>query len=250
MGLIESQIYYPPRPCQPELQRNEEELYIEGLHVIMLRNTIPTKKFILFSHGNASDNNDNLRIARHMIRYTGMNVIIYDYYGYGLSRMYDSTLSITEESCCQSLEIVLNYFLSQEKIKEKDILLIGQSLGTGVLIDYVSKNFWVFSIILISPYTSILDIMINSASWPFAVGSSFVKNFVDYYCSLQKMSTVICPIKIYHGEADDLIPASHSRKLYDIMENKKHEPTYFDDANHNNIVYYIDYREFEQILSI
>src|SRR5258705_194298 len=86
-------------------------------------------------------------------------------------------------------------FKNNMNIEEKNIILIGQSLGTGIVIDYVSKNKWDSPIILISPYKSIISVVCDS---------SIVKP-IDKFQSLKKIKSITCPVKIFHGKEDKTI---------------------------------------------
>jgi pimeloyl-ACP methyl ester carboxylesterase len=237
MGLAESYIYYPPKVEKPVLLTDEEEFYISNIHVIHLKT--PSSKYIVFSHGNASDNTGNLQLGRILKSQTGWNVILYDYPGYGLSRaeiVLDSSVvkaTITEQSCCSSLKTVLDFLTNT--VAEENITLMGQSLGTGVVIDYVSKYPWKEDIVLLSPFTSILGV-VNKAWW-----GSLMQNFVDYYITIDKLPTVSCAIKYYHGTQDRVIPHSHTKTLYKKTWNKKYPVSYVEGADHNDIVHYIDF---------
>lgn len=65
-----------------------------------------------------------------------MTSVSYDYIGYGMSEGEPS-----EENCLKSLSLVVDYYNNYKE------LLIGQSLGTGVVVDYVSTNEWTLPII-------------------------------------------------------------------------------------------------------
>lgn len=53
------------------------------------------------------------------------------------------------------MEDIIAYY----KTHTENILLVDQSLGICVVIDYISKNKWTKPVILISPYKSILKII-------------------------------------------------------------------------------------------
>jgi pimeloyl-ACP methyl ester carboxylesterase len=169
---------------------------------------------------------------------TGYNVILYDYPGYGLSGcecLSSGGKIIDEKSCCSSLKTVLDYLM--ETIPVEDIILMGQSLGTGVVIDYVSKHSWKEDIVLISPFTSIMGV-VNKEWW-----GALLQNFTDYYVSINKISNVSCPIKYYHGTQDRVINHSHTESLYRKTLNKKYPVSYIEGADHNDIVNYIDFSQ-------
>jgi len=142
---------------------------------------------------------------------------MYDYIGYGLSRG-----SPTEEGCYRSMEAVMRYVTYELGIKTDNIYLIGESLGTGVVVDYMYKNQWTGPTILVSPYKSIARVVLDSSlTYPF-----------DKFMSLDKIKNIKAPIKIIHGTADNVINISHAVKLYDNLINKKFKPLWITDAGH------------------
>jgi fermentation-respiration switch protein FrsA (DUF1100 family) len=61
-----------------------------------------------------------------------------------------------------------------------------------------------------SAFTSIKDVAYN------LVGS--ISYFVnDHFNNLESMKNIKCPVLLIHGEDDQLIPCSHSSKLYDAL---------------------------------
>lgn len=203
-------------------------------------------KIIIFSHGNGcdiytfyeylksiADNFDDLDDLNDLDD-LGVLVVMYDYPSYGLS-----VGELNEFTCYQSLEDVINYY----KKYTENILLVGQSLGTGIVVDYVSKNQWTKPIILISPYKSIPKI-ITDYTW--------IENLVckNKFASYLKISNTKCPIKIFHGESDNLISHTHSIELYNLMPNKKFKPIIYANCGHNDILNKISFDEYRQILEL
>ena len=125
------------------------------------------------------------------------------------------------------------------------ILLVGQSLGTGIVVDYISKqqNKWSNPVILISPYKSIPKIITQYNLIEFLI----CKN---KFCTYDKIIKTICPIKIFHGCIDNLIPISHSEELFELTPNKSIQPTWFDNTGHNDILNKIDMDEYIIILKL
>ena len=82
-----------------------------------------------------------------------VNVVIYDYVGYGLS----SKNTPTESLCYESLEVVVKYLTNVLNINMSNIYLVGQQLGTAVVIDYAWKNYWKNPIMLISSFKNVSD---------------------------------------------------------------------------------------------
>jgi pimeloyl-ACP methyl ester carboxylesterase len=210
--------------------------YIEEVSVMKIRPIIDNhpNKVIIFSHGNSSNIYTKAPYLKRLSDLLCINIICYDYPSYG-----DTNGLPTEKNCVECLNIViedtLNYY--------KNIILVGQSLGTGIVIDYVSNHKWLSPILLISPYKSIPRVITDN---------SIADSFTSQHCyqSIDKISNAICPIKIVHGEKDTLIPMSHANDLYILVANKQFLPTFIPDTGHNDILGKIDHIYIELINSI
>lgn len=118
--------------------------------------------------------------------------------------------------------------------------MVGQSLGTGVCVDYCAKTGWVDPVILISPYKSLVRVIADSCIST-AVDSSFN--------TIEKIPDLKCPVKILHGEQDTLINVSHGREIYDKLSDKTFDPVWFPTAGHNNILERITFEHIGTVFS-
>lgn len=191
------------------------------------------KNIIIFAHGNGCDIYTFYSYLKHLSEKLNSIVVSFDYPEYGLS-----TGELNEFTCYNSLTDVINHYL---KYNKNNILLVGQSLGTGVIIDYVSKNNWISPIILISPYKSIPKIISNYD----IIENTIIKN---KFASYQKIKFAKCPIKIFHGIDDNLIDISHGIELYELVSNKMLKPQWIENCSHNDILNYIKINDYKKIL--
>ena len=243
---IEKLIYYPP-PANPNFYKqslNTERsslFYLESVNkykISVIRvnpkdNKNPSK-YIVWSHGNGTDIYDMYLYFTKLCDELNVCVIAYDYVGYGLSE----NIRPTEKLCYESLETVMKYLLCELKINALDIYLVGHSLGTGVAIDYMSKNNWKTPSILISPYKSICRVVVNTSC----------VTPIDKFESNKKLSKIDCPIKIFHGESDELIHISHAVDLYDNLKDKSLSPVWFTGVGHNNMLQWITKDHYTEVL--
>ncbi len=98
--------------------------------------------------------------------------------------------------------------LIKDGVSPDDIILYGESLGTGVAIQ-VAREKMVAGVILDSPYTSILELA--SQYYPWLPVSLLLE---DRYESIRYIRDVHVPIFILHGEADDVVPVEMGRRLF------------------------------------
>lgn len=232
---IEKMIYYPPTT-----DRKLFNLLNTDISSLVLLNTksndvVPVvlvypnrsrivDKYIVFSHGNGSDIYGMFELFKIWSKTYDVCVVGYDYVGYGLSKISQPS----EEKCYDSMETTMEYVLSNLCSDKKKIFLIGQSLGTGMTIDYASKNAWTTPIALISPYKSICRVVVDTS----------LLSLVDKFKSYNKLDKIKCQIKIFHGEADDLIKISHSITIYNYLKKKSLalDPVWFKQTGHNDIL--------------
>ena len=107
-------------------------------------------------------------------------------------------------------------WIKDQGVNLEDIILYGESLGTGVAVEMAYKNDF-NSIILESPFTSIE----NSAKiyYPYLPIRLLLK---DRYDSISKIKSITTPILIMHGAKDDVVPISMGRELFEKANNPKH----------------------------
>ena len=102
------------------------------------------------------------------------------------------------------------------ELKKKNIILYGESLGTGVATELGQDNSFA-GIILESPFTSIA----NAAKiyYPYLPIDLLIK---DRYDSIKKIKSIKIPILIMHGKKDNVVPFKMGVELFE----KANEPKY------------------------
>ena len=101
-------------------------------------------------------------------------------------------------------------------MNNNQIILYGESLGTGVAVEVGKENNF-NSIILESPFTSIE----NSAKiyYPYLPVKLLLK---DRYDSISKIKMISIPILIMHGKKDDVVPFAMGKELFEKANSPKH----------------------------
>lgn len=158
-------------------------------------------------HGNGG----SLRSQRYRLAYfkdAGMGVMLLAYRGYAGS---DGRPS--EEGLYTDARASLDW-LNAQGIADKNIVLYGESLGTGVATKMATER-GVAAVVLESPYTSTVDVAATQFPWvPVGLLMS------DRYDSLSRIGEVKEPLLIMHGDADEVIPQAFGKALFDAA----HEP--------------------------
>ena len=109
---------------------------------------------IVYSHGNNEDLIDALGFASRLSKSIKAEFIVYDYSGYGDSKIN----STTESSICEDLEIILSWVSQYRQLE--DIVLWGFSLGSYPT-TVCSSHYNVLGVILQAPFSSLLNILNN-----------------------------------------------------------------------------------------
>ncbi|HVT56669.1 MAG TPA: alpha/beta hydrolase [Xanthobacteraceae bacterium] len=161
----------------------------------------PGEPTLLYFHGNGGALEfRSASIRRYLDRGRGMFMM--SYRGYS-----GSTGSPSEAANVADAKLAYDQ-LVKDGVRPEDIILYGESLGTGVAIEVAAEK-KVAGIILDSPYTSIAELA--SALYPWLPVNLLLE---DRYDSILHIRDVHVPIFIVHGEADDVIPVEMARRLF------------------------------------
>lgn len=201
------------------------------------------QKYLVFSHGNAEDMYSSDYLYRRLSNELGVGICVYDYPGYGLS-----TGNPHERGCYENHEAVINALMREYYIPKENIFLVGRSIGTGVVVDYITSHAWTTPVMLISPYKSIFSVVTDKPDGSFNA-YSLLRAF-DRFDSIGKIGRAACPIKIIHGCDDNIIPVHHGRDLYAAMPNKTLRPEWIDGVGHNDIGEYLQSSWFDELFKV
>ncbi len=135
-------------------------------------------------------------------RRLGLNVIIPDFVGYGMSGGRPS-----ERGCEDTALAVYDYLTSNRGVPGSKILAGGWSLGGAVAIDLAGRK-PVAGLIIFCTFTSGVDM--GRRLLPFLPVSLLLRHRFD---NLSKIPHVGCPILIGHGRRDSIIPFAMAEKL-------------------------------------
>ena len=197
-----------------EAQFNYEEVNIKVENEIRLKSWLIKKDFnkfktLLIFHGNAGDLSNRIYKLNELNK-LDINILLISWRGFSGNKG-----SPSERNLYKDAEASIKW-LNKKNVKNNQIILYGESLGTGVAVEMAKKNHF-NSIILESPFTSIE----NSAKiyYPYLPVKFLLK---DRYDSISKIKMINSPILIMHGEKDDVIPFSMGKKLFEKANHPKH----------------------------
>ena len=195
----------------------------DGLNLLAWYSKPKIKKpILLYLHGNSFDIGERAkRIERYIEE--GWGVVLLAWRGYS-----GNSGKPTEKNLYLDAKSALKWVLDNTNYSMKEIILYGESLGTGVAVE-LSQNQDFKSVILEAPFTSIYDIAkLRYPIYPFKF--LILDNFDNY----SKIDKIKSPIMIISGKKDEIIPHKHSIKLFSKAKKPK-ECLFIDEAMHNNL---------------
>ena len=207
-------------------QFDYKEVHINSENDIKLKSWFayanPNNKTILFFHGNAGEL--SARVYKlNKFHELDLNFLIISWRGFS-----GNNGKPTEQGLYKDAENAVAW-LESKGINKKDIILYGESLGTGIAIELAMKDQY-SGVILESPYTSMIDM--GKRFYPFLPISILQK---DKYNSLKKLNMVKSPILVLHGKADTLVPFYMGKKIYDAANEPKYY--HFPDIDNHMMTY-------------
>jgi uncharacterized protein len=179
---------------------------------------------LVFFHGNGDDLESAAPVAAIYIR-AGYGVLIAEYRGYsGLPG------APTEAGLYADARAYVSALLATG-VQERNLVLFGRSLGTGVAAQ-MATEFDAGGLILLSPYRSLPEVA-KSHFW-FLPVDLLLK---DRYETGAKIKAITVPLLVANGGQDQVIPPSQGRDLFALANEPKQ--FYFSAAaGHNDMFGY------------
>jgi len=125
-------------------------------------------------------------------------------------------------------EAVLKWVSKNTNLNRDQIIIYGESLGSGVAVELGIKYSFL-SIVLEAPFTSISDIA--KKRYKIYPSKLLVKDKFDNFSKIDKLKS---PLLIISGKKDEIVPHHHSLKLLNKAKVIK-KGVFIDEAIHNNL---------------
>ncbi|XP_059283459.1 uncharacterized protein LOC132037037 [Lycium ferocissimum] len=198
----------------------------KGTEIIAMYVRNPGAKVtVLYSHGNAADLGQMYDLFTELSLHLRVNLMGYDYSGYG-----QSTGKPSEQNTYADIEAAYKCLEETYGVKEEDIILYGQSVGSGPTLDLASRFSRLRAVVLHSPILSGVRVLhpVKKTYW------------FDIFKNIDKIPLVECPVLIIHGTADDVVDFSHGKQLFDLCK-QKYDPLWVEGGNHCDLELYPEY---------
>jgi fermentation-respiration switch protein FrsA (DUF1100 family) len=162
-----------------------------------------SRAVILYCHGNAGNVETWSATARELQERHRCSVFLFDYRGYG-----KSSGTSSEEGLRCDARAARRWLATRASVTEKEIVLLGRSLGGGVAVDLASRD-GCRGLILQNTFSSLPDVAAWHAPWLLPRWL-----MTQQFCSVEKIRQYPGPLLQCHGDADTLIPLELSKRLH------------------------------------
>ena len=237
-----SLLYHPSENnySNDKINFSYEEIFIEADENIKLKSWFIEKdlkkfKTILLFHGNAG-NLFNRVYKLNELNKLDLNILLISWRGFSGNKGKPNEKNLYHDAG------VAVKWLNSRGVNNKNIILYGESLGTGVATELGKSNMF-GGIILESPFTSIAKAA--KIYYPYLPINLILK---DRYDSIEKIQSITVPILIMHGKKDNIVPQKMGLELFQkankpkfnyFPENDDHMMEYNDELL-NNIKLFIN----------
>ncbi|KAH7556901.1 hypothetical protein JRO89_XS11G0009300 [Xanthoceras sorbifolium] len=217
---------------------------------------------LLYSHGNAADLGQMYELFVELSNRLRVNFMGYDYSGYGqssgkvisLQMEMHYNLHIEPTNALYSVALIslivapfplkqpseLNTYADidaaykclkeQYGVKDEQLILYGQSVGSGPTLDLASRLPNLRGVVLHSPILSGMRVL-------YPVKRTF---WFDIYKNIDKIGMVNCPVLVIHGTADEVVDYSHGKQLWELSK-EKYDPLWISGGGHCNLELYPEF---------
>ncbi len=157
---------------------------------------------VLFCHGNYGNISHLLDPIRIFIG-LGLEVLVFDYRGYGQSEGKPS-----EAGTYLDAEAAWNFLVREQGVDPGRLVICGRSLG-GPIAAHLARQHLPAALLLESTFTSLPQL--GSRRYPFFP----VRWLARYtYDTLGQLPGIHCPVLVVHSREDGLIPFEQGQELY------------------------------------
>ena len=214
-----SQVYHPDRVLTAtgaELGRPFENVRFQAGDGVELHgwffpvntNSARARLAVLVCHGNAGNIGHRLDTCATLLA-TGVNVLLFDYRGYGRSQGRPS-----EEGTYRDAQAAYQW-LRQKGFPGTNIVVFGESLGGGVATELAVRA-PVGGLVLQSTFTSIPDVGAELFPW-------LPVRWLGTICynTRGKLPGLRVPVLVMHSSADELVGIHHGKANFDAANEPK-----------------------------
>jgi len=236
-------LFIPPAPSYKKSDFKDTMMWLgskgDRFPCLLLRPPSKGTYYVMiYFHGNACDLGLIGSLLWSITKRLQVVIVAPEYPGYGLSE----GATPCESSVKHCAKLTLEFVVNKLNVPLERIVIFGTSIGTGAACWLASKVLEkkqeLGALVLQSAFVSIKAIVkevsifeSNVANFFAQVGSNFI---ADRFMNLQAVKGLQYPLLLIHGHADELIPSSHSKILFDASSADLKQLVLFPNVGHNN----------------
>ena len=167
---------------------------------------------LLMAHGNGGNLTHRADLLELLHDQFGVSTMIFDYRGYGRSEGVPGEAGIILADARAARKMV---WRARTGTKETDILLVGESLGGGVMVDLAAKD-GARGLVLLNTFSSLPDVA--ARHYPWLPVRLLMRTRLD---SAAKIGEYHGPLLQTHGDHDQLVPLDSAQKLFNAANEPK-----------------------------
>jgi len=212
--VFQERMLFFPRPLdsRPTPRPNVEEVSIVAADGVKLRGWLvkgdgAPAPLVIYFGGNAEEVSWLVDVAD---RFAGWSLLLVNFRGYGESEGKPGEKELLEDGL-----VIHDYATGLPQVDSGRIVAMGRSLGSGVAV-HLAAHRSLRGVILVSPYDSILEVA--KRHYPFLPVSLMLRHRFD---SLALASRIEAPLLCLVAAEDRVIPAVHSRALFEAWRGTK-----------------------------
>ena len=180
----------------------------------------------VFFHGNAGN-----------VSYSAREQVFFCSHGYGFlgaeySGFYDRAYKNTEESIYNDARAAIEWLRAVHAVPEQNLILYGESLGTGVASQMALEYKQAKAVILKSPFTNIPEV----ANHQMPHLRPFTGLILDRYDTLSRAAHIRQPVLVVHGDRDTVVPIHLGKKAFQALGASEKKFSTLKGGNHNDLV--------------
>ena len=200
----------------------------DSINLVWFKAKEKPKGVIIYCHGNAGNIQRWASLVDDLIKYQ-YDLILWDYRTYGKSKG-----KLSEGNLLKDAQMVYDY--AKKNFTEKEIIMYGRSLGTGIA-TYLSAMNSPKILILETPYYNLKDIAeIHFPYFPYQLLLKYELKNNEW------IKEVRCPVYIFHGTYDRTVPYSSGIKLKPLLKQDDEFIT-IEAGDHNDLNTFLIYEE-------
>lgn len=190
---------------EPLQMQSEDGETLEGWFIP----TDAARGTLLYLHGNGGNIGHRVEMLK-VFHQLGLNVLIFDYRGYGRS-----TGAPSEAGTYRDATAAWRYLTEIRHIPARDIVYFGESLG-GSIAAWLAERHPPRALLIYAAFTSVPDMA--QKLHPFLPSRLLARFRYDTRAALAKVN---CPLFIMHSTEDEIVPYAHARALLEAAPQPK-----------------------------